>query len=67
MKPLTIIHAFLRGSLSFLILSGFFLAAILQRANASEPRIVNIYNFVRNSDYRLPNSEDILYEASRYC
>jgi len=28
------------------------------------PRIVNIYNFVRNSDYRLANSEDVLYEAT---
>ena len=32
---------------------------------ASKPRIVNIYNFVRNSDYRLANSEDVLYEATR--
>jgi hypothetical protein len=30
-----------------------------------EPRIVNIYNFVRNSDYRVPNSEDVLYETTR--
>jgi hypothetical protein len=37
----------------------------LQPAGASEPRIVNIYNFVRNSDYRLPRSEDVLYEATR--
>jgi len=32
---------------------------------ADAPRIVNIYNFVRNSDYRLANSEDVLYEATR--
>jgi len=30
-----------------------------------EPRIVNIYNFVRNSDYRVPNSKDVLYETTR--
>ena len=30
-----------------------------------EPRIVNIYNFIRNSDYRLQNSEDVLFEATR--
>lgn len=29
------------------------------------PRIVNIYNFVRNSDYRLANSEAVLFEATR--
>ena len=34
-------------------------------AGASQLRIVNIYNFVRNSDYRLANSEDVLYEATR--
>jgi hypothetical protein len=34
-------------------------------ADAREPRIVNIYNFVRNSDYRVPNSEEVLYETTR--
>ena len=34
-------------------------------ADAEGPRIVNIYNFVRNSDYRVPNSEEILYETTR--
>ncbi len=34
-------------------------------AAAGPPRIVNIYNFIRNSDYRLPNSEEVLYEATR--
>jgi hypothetical protein len=29
------------------------------------PRIVNIYNFVRNSDDRVPNSEQVLFEATR--
>ena len=29
-------------------------------------RIVNIYNFVRNSDPRLANSEDVLYEATAH-
>ena len=28
------------------------------------PRIVNIYNFIRNSDYRVANSEEVLYEAT---
>jgi hypothetical protein len=65
MKPIAIIHASLRGSLSFLILCSVSLAATQQQADASEPRIVNIYNFVRNSDYRVPNSEDVLYETTR--
>jgi hypothetical protein len=37
-----------------------------QPANASEPRIVNLYNFVRNSDYRLPDSENVLFETTRH-
>jgi hypothetical protein len=36
-----------------------------RRQSAPTPRIVNIYNFVRNSDYRLQNSEEILFDATR--
>ncbi|MDB6110214.1 MAG: hypothetical protein JWR69_1964 [Pedosphaera sp.] len=53
------------GFLCFLALSDVSLADARQQADASRPRIVNIYNFVRNSDYRVPNSEDVLYEATR--
>lgn len=36
-------------------------------ANAAEaPRIVNIYNFIRNSDFRVPNSEDVLFDCTRH-
>ncbi len=49
----------------FLAFCNVFLADTLQPVDASEPRIVNIYNFVRNSDYRIPNSEDVLYETTR--
>ena len=59
MKPKAIIHALLRGVLSFHILCSVSLA------DSSEPRIVNIYNFVRNSDYRVPNSEEVLFETTR--
>lgn len=31
---------------------------------ARSPRIVNIYNFIRNSDSRLRNSEEILFDAT---
>ena len=50
---------------SVLLLGIIFLGEILQPAHAREPRIVNIYNFVRNSDYRVPNSEEVLFEATR--
>ncbi len=36
-----------------------------QVAIAAEPRIVNIYNFIRNSDFRLKNSEKILFDCTR--
>ena len=65
MKPLTFIRAFLRGRLVLLMLYGLASIGTVQLANANEPRIVNIYNFVRNSDYRVPNSEEVLYETTR--
>jgi hypothetical protein len=40
------------------------LLAVVLPAAASGPRIVNIYNFVRNSDSRIPNSQEVLYEAT---
>ena len=36
-----------------------------RQAAAAHPRIVNIYNFVRENDFRVPNSEAVLYEATR--
>ena len=51
----------LKNSFLLLILCCVFLVDPVQSADASEPRIVNIYNFVRNSDYRVPHSEDVLY------
>jgi hypothetical protein len=44
---------------------GIALAGDWQPALAGQPRIVNIYNFIRNSDYRIANSEDVLYETTR--
>jgi hypothetical protein len=60
-----ILHAFLGGSLSVLLFCGTSVADTPQQADVSQPRIVNIYNFIRNADYRVPNSEDVLYEATR--
>jgi hypothetical protein len=56
-----------RGSvcvaLVLFLLNGF--AAIsMAQAPAAAPRIVNIYNFIRNSDYRVEKSEDVLFEAT---
>lgn len=31
----------------------------------AQPRIVNIYNFIRNSDYRMQDSENIMFETTR--
>src|SRR5208337_4789727 len=47
-------------------LFGIFLAfGLAGSVSAREPRIVNIYNFIRNSDYRVNNSEEVLFEATR--
>jgi len=60
-------------SIPCVLLAGFFLysglggvgwAGTLRPADAREPRIVNIYNFVRDNDYRLPDSRTVLYEAT---
>src|ERR1035441_457136 len=64
-KPRARAQVLLEGGFLFLILGGLFLADAARLAGASEPRIVNIYNFVRNSDYRVPHSEDVLYDATR--
>ena len=43
------------------------LALAMSAASASEsPRIVNLYNFIRNSDYRLNDSENVLLDATRH-
>ena len=42
-----------------------FLLETNELTDASEPRLVTIYNFVRNSDYRVANSRDVLYETTR--
>lgn len=39
-------------------------AAALEEAGA--PRIVNIYNFIRNSDFRLSDSEDVLFDCTKH-
>lgn len=56
-------------SVIFLLLSA--LSAFGQQTTAfasvtqpDQPRIVNIYNFCRNSDYRVPNSEAVLLETT---
>jgi hypothetical protein len=34
--------------------------------HSREPHIVNVYNFIRNSDFRLANSEDVLFDCTRH-
>jgi hypothetical protein len=65
MKVTAILGAFLAGGAASLAPWGAALADTLQPPDALQPRIVNIYNFVRNSDYRLQNSEEILYNTTR--
>ena len=52
-------------SFRLLMLGVAMLAGAVQPARADGPRIVTIYNFIRNSDYRVPRSEEVLYEATR--
>jgi hypothetical protein len=47
-----------------LYLAALMLPALGHTAGASEPRIVNIYNFVRDNDFRMAHSEAVLYEAT---
>lgn len=47
------------------MLSVFILANdVPQPADAKGPCIINIYNFVRDNDFRIPNSRAVLYEAT---
>jgi hypothetical protein len=63
-RAASIICIFLAGGFSFLVLRGVALANILRPAAASEPRSVTIYNFVRDNDYRIPDSKAVLYNAT---
>jgi len=35
------------------------------KPSSIQPRIVNIYNFIRNSDFRLQNSEELMFDCTR--
>jgi hypothetical protein len=43
----------------FLLVTG-----VCSAAEPPAPRIVNVYNFVRNSDFRVPNSQDVLFDCT---
>ena len=51
--------------LIFLILTGGGSFVAAAGTPTAEPRIVNIYNFIRNSDFRLANSEEVLFDCTR--
>ncbi len=40
-------------------------AGVAAAQQTGQPRIVNIYNFIRNSDFRLRDSEEILFDCTR--
>ena len=54
--PRAAVFAFLLGAITLVAAGG--------AARAEEPRIVNIYNFVRENDFRLPDSRSVLYHAT---
>jgi hypothetical protein len=50
----------------FLFAAGYLnIAGKVLAKEVNGPRIVNIYNFIRNSDFRLPDSEDVLFDCTR--
>ena len=51
-------------SLIKLTVFGALLAAVLPTALAGQPHIVSLYNFVRERDFRLPDSEAVLFNAT---
>ncbi len=51
---------------SLMVASGLSVAADAGVKEAKEPRIVNIYNFIRNSDFRVADSEDVLFDCTRH-
>jgi hypothetical protein len=65
MKSKAIGRVLVVASICIFALCGRCFAKTPQAADVREPRIVNIYNFVRNSDFRITNSEDVLFEATR--
>jgi hypothetical protein len=50
-----------RLTIGILVMLRFFEPAVA----VAGPRIVNVYNFIRNSDYRLEHSEEILFDCTR--
>lgn len=51
-------------SLIKLTVFGALLAAVLPPVVAGQPHIVSLYNFVRERDFRLPDSEAVLFNAT---
>jgi hypothetical protein len=44
----------------------FIIFGVLHPVFADQPRIVNIYNFIRNSDFRLENSEQLMFDCTQH-
>lgn len=63
-------HWFL-GALPALVVAGILCftaakgTAAERTTKGGQPRIVNLYNFIRNSDFRLKDSEEVLYDCTR--
>ena len=63
--PAAGVDALAGGVLALLLACGAVAADAPKKVDATQPRIVNLYNFIRNSDYRVQNSENVLYETTR--
>ena len=64
MQQLIVVQNHLFRIVRVLLLCGSLLPAV-SPSWAREPRIVNIYNFIRNSDYRVPDSENVLFATTK--
>jgi hypothetical protein len=53
-----------RSFFFFFFAALFWLGRVLPAVATPEPRIVNIYNFVRDNDYRLSDSKAVLFQAT---
>jgi len=65
MKVPSLLDSLIRSLFCMLLLCGGASSQTPEKPEPGSPRMVNIYNFIRNSDYRVKDSEEVLYETTR--
>jgi hypothetical protein len=65
MKVPSLFDSLIRSLFCMLLLCGAASSQTPEKPLPGQPRMVNIYNFIRNSDYRVKDSEEVLYETTR--